>query len=186
MVTFGPARTTADLQAILDLQQLNLPKNISTQEALEQGFLTVEHDLDTLAAMNDPYGHAIGKEGEQLAGYALAMTRDYEDRITILAHFFALLDTLHWQGQSLQNIDYILMGQVCVAKEFRGQGVFGGLYRDLQVRMAPHFAVIVTEISERNTRSLRAHEKVGFEVIHEYRADDGEGWIVVALPTLSE
>ena len=182
-VQFGPATTTEDLQAILALQQLNLPKNISAQEALEQGFLTVEHSLDILAEMNHPYGHSIAKANSQLAGYALVMERHFENQIPILQPFFARLDQLQWEGQPLVDGSYILMGQVCVAKSFRGQGVFAGLYRDMQQRMAPYFQLIVTEISSRNTRSLRAHAKVGFEIIHEYSAPDGEEWIVVVLPT---
>ena len=76
---------------------------------------------------------------------------------------------------------YILMGQVCVAKDYRGQGVFEGLYRKMQERMAPYFDLIVTEISERNARSLRAHEKVGFVEMTRFQAPDGERWVVVGL-----
>ena len=41
-----------ELEQILDLQQRNLPKNISQEEREKEGFVTVEHDLDLLRAMN--------------------------------------------------------------------------------------------------------------------------------------
>lgn len=176
------AAKDADLPAILHLQQENLPKSISRQEAIEQGFLTVEHDLPLLRDMNDACAHTIAKDDEKLAGYALSMTRSFDERIPILKPLFELIDQLHWQGRSVQQIPYILMGQVCVAKDFRGKGVFSGLYREMQKRMAADFELIITEISTRNTRSIRAHQKVGFVDMHQYKAPDGEEWVVVGLP----
>ena len=176
------AATEADLPAILRLQQVNLPKSISAQEAIEQGFLTVEHDLPLLRDMNNACAHTIAKTDSELAGYALSMTREFGDRIPILKPLFELIDQLSWNGRSVQNIPYILMGQVCVAKAHRGQGVFAGLYRHMQTRMAADFELIITEISTRNTRSIRAHQKVGFIDMHQYRAPDGEEWVVVGLP----
>lgn len=176
------AAQNEDLPAILDLQRVNLPQQISAQEAQEQGFLTVQHDLALLQEMNDACAHTIAKDGSQLAGYALSMTRAFGDRIPILKPLFDLLDQLSWKGQALTEIPYLLMGQVCVAKAYRGQGVFAGLYRAMQERMTSDFQIIVTEISTRNTRSLRAHAKVGFINIHQYQAPDGEEWVVVGLP----
>jgi RimJ/RimL family protein N-acetyltransferase len=37
----------------------------------------------------------------------------------------------------------------------------------------------VTEIATRNLVSIRAHEKMGFEIISRY-ADPGEEWVIVA------
>ena len=185
MVRFQAA-ATEDLPAILALQQANLPQNISAEEALAQGFLTVEHELPLLAEMNEACAHTIGKDGEELAGYALSMTRDFSSRIPILLPLFELIDQLDWEGRSVAEIPYILMGQVCVAKGYRGQGVFKGLYEEMQRRMGRDHAyeLIITEISTRNTRSLRAHQKVGFIDMHQYQAPNGEQWVVVGLPCL--
>ncbi|MEL6835080.1 MAG: GNAT family N-acetyltransferase [Bacteroidota bacterium] len=182
MIHYGAA-TEADLPKILALQQANLPKAISAAEALEQGFLTVEHDLSLLGDMNDACAHTIAKAGDDLAGYVLSMTRDFSGRIPILVPLFELIDTLSWKGRSVLDVPYILMGQVCVAKAHRGQGVFKGLYREMQKRMAANFELIITEISTRNTRSIRAHQKVGFVDMHRYQAPDGENWVVVGLET---
>jgi GNAT superfamily N-acetyltransferase len=183
MVIFQGLHNEQDLVAILALQKANLPASISTKEAQEQGFLTVSHTLDVLRAMNTPYGHTIAKDRDVLAAYALTMTNDFRDELPILEPLFDRLDGLRWNGRLLKEIDYVLMGQVCVAKAYRGQGVFVGLYRQMQERMAPYFELIVTEISGRNFRSLRAHEKVGFIDILRYTAPDGEPWVIVGLPT---
>lgn len=181
MVYFDHAQSVADLQAILALQRENLPGNINEQEALEQGFLTVVHELDVLRDMNTPYGHTVARDEDQIIGYALTMTEAFKARIPVLVPFFDRIQQLAWGNQPITNFRYVLMGQVCVAKPYRGQGVFHGLYRKMQERMAPHFDLILTEISERNTRSLRAHEKVGFQEISRFVAPDGERWVIVGL-----
>lgn len=181
MIDYTFAKTEEDLKKILALQVVNLPGSISPQEALEQGFLTVVHDLDLLQDMNSPYPHTVAKVGEEVVGFALSMTEEVKTRIPVLVPFFERIQQLKWAGQPVTNFRYILMGQVCVAKDYRGQGVFLGLYRKMQERMAPHFDLILTEISERNTRSMRAHEKVGFVEIARYEAPDGERWVVVGI-----
>lgn len=181
-VTYTGATTPEDIRAILALQQANLAKNISPQTALEQGFLTVEHDFDLLWDMNHPHGHTIAKAGDQLAGYALTMTPGIEARIPILAPMVELINgELSWQGQPCAALRWVIMGQVCVHEAHRGQGVFAGLYAAMRQRMQPHFDVIITEISARNTRSMRAHAKVGFQELHRYHADNGEHWVVVGI-----
>ncbi len=71
------------------------------------------------------------------------------------------------------------MGQICIAKVYRGQGLFEQLYNYHKEIYQPQFDLFVTEISTRNHRSLRAHEKVGFKTIHTHR-DNLDEWRVVA------
>ncbi|MCO6487626.1 MAG: hypothetical protein J5I98_04365 [Phaeodactylibacter sp.] len=179
MFAFGPSITDTHLQQVKALQKANLPGNITHREALEQGFVTVDHDMDTLRDMNTPYRHSAAWAGEELAGYALVMETRFKDRIPVLFPMFELLDGIPWRGKPLRDWRYFVMGQVCVAKPYRGKGVFEGLYLDLRDRLSAHFDLVVTEISTRNPRSVRAHGKVGFENIHEYTDPDGEHWVVV-------
>ena len=179
MLRFGPAETVDHLQQIIALQKENLPQHLTPAEAREQGFVTVCHALELLSEMNEPYRHSAAWQGDVLAGYALVMEPRFRDRIPILFPMFELLDGIPWQGRPLGEWRYFVMGQVCVARPYRGQGVFEGLYQDLKARLHPHFDLVATEISTRNTRSIRAHEKIGFEPIHRYIDPDGEDWLVV-------
>lgn len=180
-INYRAAATGADLQAIMHLQKTNLAATISEEELKAQGFVTVDHDMETLRDMNTPYGHSTAWDGTTLAGYALVMETRFRDRIPILFPMFELLDGIICEGKPLQEWAYFVMGQVCVAKAYRGSGVFAGLYQDMQERLSGHFDFIVTEISTRNPRSIRAHEKIGFQTIHEYTDPWEEYWVVVAL-----
>lgn len=179
MFTFGPPTTDEMLRQVLKLQKANLPRSVTAEEAREQGFVTVGHKLELLREMNTPYGHSCAWMGEELAGYALVMETRFRHRIPILFPMFELLDGVPWQGKALREWRYFVMGQVCVGKPFRGQGVFEGLYRDLKERLSAHFDLVVTEIATRNTRSVKAHEKLGFETLHTYTGPEGEEWVIV-------
>lgn len=181
MLDYNIAKTDQDLHQILHLQARNLPHNISDEEAKTQGFVTVHHDFDLLKRMNDPYPHIVARDGGQVVGYALVMLRSFQNDIPVLAPMFQKIDGTVYKGERLEDTKYFVMGQVCIDKNYRGKSVFAGLYREMQRQMRPHFDYIITEVDKQNTRSLRAHEKVGFEKIREYysRVD----WVILILST---
>lgn len=179
MLTFKTATTDQELRQILDLQQQNLAKNLSPAEALEQGFLTVEHDFDLLKKMNDLENAAIAKENDQVVGFLLAMTRALRHDIPILVPMFDVFDNLTYQGRKLQDYQYIVVGQACIAASHRGTGAFDQCYQVYKYFLKDKYDFTITEISKRNQRSLRAHKRVGFEVIHDFVAPDGEAWDIV-------
>ena len=65
-----------------------------------------------------------------------------------------------------------------VAKPYRGRGVFDLLYRTHRELLRDRFDSVVTEVSVRNGRSLRAHQRVGFEELERYR-DATDEWVLL-------
>ena len=167
-----------DLEDILRLQRDNLRDRVSPEEAQAQGFVTVAHTLEALERMHALAPSVLAREGDALAGYALVMPLAAKEAAPELAPMFAQFDALSWQGRPLSAYRYYVMGQVCVARPFRGRGVFDALYRGHRDAYAGRFDFTVTEIATRNTRSMRAHERVGFQVLSTYR-DELDEWAVV-------
>lgn len=157
-----------DLIQILELQQNNLSKAVSIEERKAEGFVSVEHDLETLSLMNSPHPHIIARDGDALVGYCLVMLQEMRDHIDLLKPMFAVIDNQSINGKSLKQIQYLVMGQVCVHKAYRGQGVFYKMYDHMRAVMNEAFDVVITEISSQNTRSLRAHEKQGFRSLYKF------------------
>jgi len=81
-----------------------------------------------------------------------------------------------------QNLtpNYIAMGQVCVDKSERGQGVFRKLYGYMADQLTHDFDAIITEVDTKNIRSSNAHKAVGFKVIEEYTSNN-QLWEVISL-----
>jgi hypothetical protein len=77
------------------------------------------------------------------------------------------------------------MGQICIKEGYRGVGIFDGLYRTMAERYGDRFDFTVTEVAARNTRSLKAHARVGFQTLHVYPdPTTGDDWHVIALDFL--
>ncbi len=71
-----------------------------------------------------------------------------------------------------------MVGQICVGKPWRGQGVFDLLYRAHRDQLRGRYDFVITEVATRNARSMRAHERVGFETIERYR-DATDEWALM-------
>lgn len=168
---------------MLDLQAINHVSNVLPSVAQEQGFVTVKHNPQVLLRMNQVAPSIIAKDGGLVVGYALVMPRAFAAEVPILQPMFDLLDTLSWKGASLRDHGrWFVMGQICVAEGYRGMGVFDGMYRKMQEHCRADYDFVITEIAERNTRSIRAHERVGFKTLHTFSdAVAGEDWRVVVL-----
>jgi GNAT superfamily N-acetyltransferase len=128
----------------------------------------------------------VAVDGDHVVGYALVMLKEHASSIPMLGHMFDEMDRMKLDGRRLADQRYFVMGQVCVDKDHRGQGVFPALFEELKARMSADFDLVVTEIASRNGRSLKAHEKVGFRYASKYLSPDGESWEVVSWDWGSE
>lgn len=178
MIKYTQSTRLSDLQGIIDLQIENRETTISAEELKKEGFVTVVHTLELLKQMNSPFPHTIAKDGDTVIAYVLTMLQSMEQHIPILKPMFEEINRLSYQGNKLNEVDYFVIGQCCVKKGYRGQGVFQDLYKKMREYLSPHFKYVITEIATRNPRSIRAHEKVGFEVIHEFE-DETDHWAIV-------
>ncbi|WP_299321630.1 GNAT family N-acetyltransferase [uncultured Maribacter sp.] len=172
---YTTATTNEELIQILSLQQMNLKSSVSDLEMEQEGFVTVQHTLDVLTRMNNACPHIITKDENKIVGYALSMTEDFKDEISVLRPMFTELENVN-----IQN--FITMGQICVAKTHRKQGIFRGLYNAMKIASYPKYDAIITEVDATNTRSLGAHYAVGFEKVCTY-SSLGQDWELISLKT---
>ncbi|KAA2219518.1 GNAT family N-acetyltransferase [Maribacter flavus] len=161
-------RATADeeLRGILLLQQKNALDSLTDEEKQQEGFVTVIHTFDLLKRMNTDCPHIIAKVNDKVIGYALCMTRNFGTDILLLAPMFETADTL------LPGKKYLAMGQICVAKEYRAQGVFRGMYTYYRQALEKDYDGLLTEVATNNQRSLNAHLSVGFEILQTHVSED--------------
>ncbi len=186
MVTVTTVQSEADVQGILTLQQANLRKNVPAAIQAEQGFVTVEHDPDVLMRMNQAAPSVIAKDGDTVVGYCLTMLPSFATDVPELKPLFDSIGELTYRGQPVHHYPYYIMGQVCVGAGYRGQQLFDRMYQHQRTVYGDRYRLFITDISERNTRSMRAHARVGFVPIHRfYDPAIGEDWIVVVWDWLA-
>jgi GNAT superfamily N-acetyltransferase len=178
MVTLTTVSDKEELQQILALQQRNLIQNIDDEEMKAQGFVTMIHSLEILQQMHHLAPSVIAKSKDRVIGYALVMLRGCRELFPPLEPMFKNFDTLRYKDRPLNEYRFYVMGQVCVDKEYRRTGLFDQLYQKHKEIYSGQFDFIMTEIATRNHRSLKAHQRVGFEILNTYR-DELDEWAVV-------
>lgn len=178
MLVLTTVETKDELLQILELQQKNLIQNIDEAEMETQGFVTMIHDIEVLQQMHNLAPSVIAKDNGAVAGYALVMLRECRSLFPPLEPMFKNFDTLEYGNRPLNDYPFYIMGQVCIDKKYRRTGLFDQLYQKHKQTYANRFQFVLTEVSTRNQRSLRAHERVGFETISTYQ-DDLDEWAVV-------
>ncbi|MBM3413175.1 MAG: GNAT family N-acetyltransferase [Bacteroidetes bacterium] len=157
---------------IRDLQALNLKQNITYEEATVQGFLTAEYTINYLEEMNSVSPSIIAKDGEKVIGYSLVATKEIRKGHVLLEGLFDAIDECTYNGKLLRDVNYVVVGQLCVAKEYRGLGLVQQLYGHFRDCLSNKFVYLVTDVAKANVRSLKAHKKRGFQVINELTYDD--------------
>ena len=174
MITYTQATTSEELRQILELQQQNLPRNLTQKEQESDGFVTVEHTFTVLKEMNDECGHIIAKSEGKVVAYALCMHPKFAESIEILKPMFHEINKVV-KG----NLNYMVMGQICVAKSHRGKGVFRQLYTTMKAKLPSGMDTIITEVAVKNIRSLNAHFAVGFTELKRYSEDNLTEWVLI-------
>lgn len=177
-ITYHRASTAQELKAILSLQQKNLSGILSEDEKSKEGFVTLRHDLGVLQKMNDACAHCIAKSNGRVVGYALSMIQCFRNDVPLLMPMFNEIDTI--LKEKKLNLDYVVMGQICIDKSMRGQGVFRGLYAYMSQELKGDFDVIITEVDAKNKRSSNAHQAIGFQILKKY-VSNNQLWELIVL-----
>ena len=178
MADISLSQSTADLNGILSLQQENLLNNLSQEEKNEQGFVTIQHNLAQLQAMHAIEPHVLAKEYNQVVGYVLAMTLASREVVPLLVPLFENFDESEIGGKKVTDYNPMVVGQVCVGKSQRGTGLFDKLYTAYREQYASTHDFAITSIAMSNHRSLAAHQRIGFKILHTFQ-DSLHPWAIV-------
>jgi hypothetical protein len=183
-VSFGVATSPNDLNHILNLQKVNHTAALSLEEAARDGFVTVQHTLELLTTMNAAAPQVIAKDNDAVVGYALVMLKSFEGMVPVLQPMFERLSGIIHRGARITDYTFYVMGQICVDANYRGQGVFDGLYQKHRELYSGDYELCITSVATRNHRSMRAHERVGFKSVQTFR-DKTDEWNILVWDWIS-
>ena len=179
-VIITKATSDQDLRGILQLQQANLRKNLTPAEMEKQGFVTLAYDFDFLKIMPAGHHHIIARDGERVVGYVLLMDRSTNHLMKEGAGIFPVFHQLTYKGKKMNEYNYCSVGQVCVDKDYAGQGLLGKMYNAYREAYENVYDMAMTDVSSGNQRSIKAHQKYGFQIIHRFdEPDAGEPWDII-------
>ena len=170
--------TEDEILQVHKMNQLYLRSNVSEQVQEEEGFVSWLYPVSLLQQMHSLAPSIIVKDDDTVIGYALVTPIEagsfHHDVQTMIDN----LETIDYNSKPLSSYSYYIMGQVCIDKEYRGKGIFSMLFQKHKEIYSDQYQLLITEISTKNLRSQKAHEKVGFKTIHTY-SDALDEWNVV-------
>ena len=167
-----------ELLQILQIQAENHLHNLHYDVASENGFVTVKHSYDMIRKMNEKAKQVIAKVNDKVIAYALVMLKEFKNDIPILIPMFNSFENIRYKGKCLSDLNYYVMGQICVQDAFKRQGIFKKLYAMHREAYGSVFDFCITEVSTRNTPSILAHKKIGFKTIHTF-SDHSDVWHIL-------
>ncbi len=167
-----------DLEGIRHLQLANLKGEISPCEAAKEGFVTASYPLECLQQMHAAHPSVVAKSGDRVIGYALVACSEIRNCNELLQYFFEMADDIIYQGRPMRDYKYVIVGQLCVAKGYRGRGIVDQMYNFYRITLSSKYDLCITDVAGDNPRSLRAHQKSGFNVIDEVFSD-GVTWSII-------
>ncbi len=173
-IIFKRAETDEELQQILDLQYINTKKLLSNEAINKEGFVTVRHSFDVLKRMNNACRHVIVTHDGRVIGYALCMLNAFREDVPQLKAMFEYMDGI-LVSKGLSELHYVVMGQICIDKTYRKQGIFKKLYNVFKEELKSDFDAVITEVSSKNSRSSKAHLATGFKIL-DVHTEDEEDW----------
>ena len=161
----GWTDSVADLEGIRLLQQQNLKHLLPREEALREGFTTAVYTLDFLQEMHGLHPSVVARSEGQVVGYALVAFPELRHGHPLLDDLFGKLDAIRFGGRLLCNSHYVVVGQLCVGKDFRGMGLVQAMYGLFREGLSDRFEYCACDVDRENQRSLKAHLRTGFEVV---------------------
>lgn len=179
MIRYTTSTAESELLGILQLQKENLSGALTKEEMNEQGFVTVIHRYDDLKKLNDIEKHVIAKDQDEVIAYLLAMTQLSKSDIPILIPMFDMFSQVSFAGKTVSQFNYIVVGQVCVGRNYRGKGVLDNCYTLYKDHYKSRYDFAITEIDSNNPRSLQAHKRIGFGEISRYGIPGENEWVIV-------
>jgi hypothetical protein len=179
MITTTIASSELHFEQMLSLQRRNLCHALSLEQQQKEGFVFAEHSVPLLRRMSAELPQAIALSGHEVVGYCLSLPLSLRTELPSLKPMFEQFAQCFHKGKPLSEYSFMVGGQVCVDRAFRGQGLLNRLYHQIRVSLPSGYDLCVTEIALRNQVSIGAHEKMGFQTIATY-SDGREKWAIVA------
>ena len=168
----------SELLEILRIQEENLIHNLSSKSINKNGFVTVKHTYEMIEKMNSKAKQVIAISNNEVIGYALVMLKEFKNLVPVLTPMFKTFEKTWYKGEKLDELNYYVMGQICIKDNYKRQGIFKKLYKKHKEEYSKYYDYCLTEVSSSNIPSMHAHQKLGFKTIDTF-IDSTDEWNIL-------
>ncbi|MCH3949687.1 MAG: hypothetical protein LKE33_01940 [Acidaminococcus sp.] len=177
---------TADLSHKAGIRALLRANHISTiaEEDKKDGFVTTQLTEEQLEALiTREKGITIAVDQGQVVAFAMAAPWSFWKAWPMFLVMLDKLEQSSFDGRKLTEENTYQYGPICVAKAYRGKGVFEKVFYASLASMADRFPVMTTFINKINHRSYAAHVRKGHMTEVGTFDFNGNHYALMACPT---
>ena len=170
--------TGVDFEKMVVLQNKYVISNLPPDQRAD-GYLSAGFTAQQFADFDRDLCVVIADDASRLGGYLCASSSEFNRQFGLSGKLVSRYPQINFNGRRLDSWKSFVSGPICVESEYRGQGIFAGLY-DILFKLVPEvYELAVVLVSIANPRSLRAHEKIGMVGLDEFEFD-GRSFAVLA------
>ncbi|MBS2001393.1 MAG: GNAT family N-acetyltransferase [Cyanobacteria bacterium SZAS LIN-5] len=169
-----------DFEQVVTLQKAN-SLAVLPEDARGDGFLSSDFTAEQFEQMAKSVALIVALDAGQVIGFVCASTPEFNRNVPVPAAMMQRFPRIKIGSRRLNEVSSFISGPVCVEKSYRGQGVFEALYNKLFDATATDFDVALAFIATSNPRSVKAHGKVGMDVIDRFDVAGREFYIVARV-----
>lgn len=158
---------SADFESLVSLQNSNLASNLSDDQRRD-GFLSVSFSAKQFADMNDDLCVVVGTQEKVVKAFLCASTVEFNKPFALPKTMIDRFPQAIYDSKPLSDWLVCIAGPVCIDAALRGQGVLEMLYDCFYDIAPPQYELATVFVSADNTRSIRAHEKLGMRIVDEF------------------
>lgn len=163
-----------DIPLVAALQEKYHVSTISDEDRPDGFVTTLFTDEQFARLIEEEDGLAIAADGERIVAYAMAASWQYWSQWPLFQYMIADLPNTVYLGQRLSTENSYQYGPICIHRDYRGTKVLPNLFEFSLRQMAPRYPILITFINRVNTRSYKAHKKLGLEVIKTFEFNNNQ------------
>ena len=169
-----------DYQKIIFLQKDSYYNALTEEQKKKEGFVSIIMNQKLLEEANKESGVIVAIKNNDLIGHEISLSTKKAETISLLKPFIKRLEKVNYKNKPVMSYKTVIGGQICVKKEFKGQGIVEEMHKEFIKMLRENYDLIVTEVSNHNPRSLHVcTKKLGFKIIDQYSAE-GKDWFILA------
>lgn len=165
--------TSSDIDGIVKLQKLNLFAEL-TEEERKDGFVTTPFTTQQIETCIDNSGLFVTEDQDKIIAYLFTGTWVFFEQWPIFPYMTSRFSDLKFQDFEISTQATFQYGPVCVDKNYRGRNVFNLVFEAMRLAWIKKFPLSITFINAVNEVSVKAHAKLGWEVIDHFEFNNNQ------------
>lgn len=164
---------SSDIEGILALQKSNLYSELTAAQRT-RGFVTTPFTIPQIEEIIEEDGIFVVERKGQIIAYAFAGTWKYFEQWAIFPFMAVRLPGLSFKGGEITTSNSFQYGPVCIDAQYRGKKLLNSIFEVMRLEFVQKFPISITFINKVNQISLRAHQKLGWEIVDEFHFNDNQ------------